>query len=109
MRRVQTGETAKMGDLFAEDGVFLVPNGQVLKGRDAINAFFSRMAGHKTEAVAFNYVAEGSQCVMEMAGRHDPKNPTGPFTLSSDFVLVDGNGKIKQLIVYILPNPAPAK
>lgn len=108
MRRVQTGDTARMADLFTEDAAIILYTGTILRGRETLMGLFGRLVGKPTDAVAFSYTGEKRRCILEMAGRHDPANPTGPYTLSVDVFTLDRANKIKQLIIYIVPPPAVA-
>lgn len=108
MRRVQVGDTAHMSDLFTADASIILYTGTVLRGREQIQGLYNRLVGHATDAVAFSFTGNAGRCMLEMAGRHDPANPTGPYTLSMDTFTVDRDNRISHLIIYIVPPPRPA-
>ncbi|MBV9995273.1 MAG: hypothetical protein JO127_08670 [Caulobacteraceae bacterium] len=76
VKPIQAGEYDHVADAFAPAAVFVAPNGQTLRGRAAIGAFYSSFLGRtRPQIIPLSFMAVGRQCVMELASRADASEP----------------------------------
>ncbi|MGE0387425.1 MAG: nuclear transport factor 2 family protein [Gammaproteobacteria bacterium] len=93
-----------LGSLFAEDAVFVAPNGKVLRGADEIGAFYAAfLPTIDPDNVPISFIADGSECVMELVSRI--KHGDGKYRLAAiDHFTVNAAGKIVHMVVYLRPH-----
>jgi hypothetical protein len=105
--RIDAGRGSEIGELFAEDGVFLPPNASVsdtLKGREAINAWFSEHAKAVKQAIPLSFIDAGPECFMEIAGMLS-NNQDGQLHLTAiDHFTMNAEGKIIRAVYYFRPD-----
>lgn len=103
------GEYDKLGDLFAQDAIFLTPHGIVLEGRKAIGDFYSaKISAIKPDLVAVSYMSDGQECIMELVAATNLDNYAGYRLGAIDHFTVDKDGLITNLVVYVRPWAVPA-
>jgi SnoaL-like domain len=94
----------EIASIFAEDAVFLAPTGDTIRGREAINEFYS--AGlEKISPVsvwASSQVTEGNCCVIEISATLPDEPEDKPRTVVDHFT-VDDAGEVVRMAVYLRP------
>lgn len=105
---INAGRYSELQSLFAEDAVFLTPVGKVLHGRDEIGDFYTAFLDKAVpEIVAISYIADGRECVMELAARTslDPDDPNADkYQLGAiDHFTMNDDGEIAHMVVYVRP------
>lgn len=105
---INAGRYSDLHSLFAENAVFLTPIGRVLRGPTEIGEFYTDFLGKATpEVIAISYIADGRECVMELAARTS-LNPDDPnkdkFQLGAiDHFTMNDQGRIVHMVVYLRP------
>lgn len=98
------GEYHKLGDLFAEDAVFMTPFGLVLEGRKTIGEFYSaKISDLKPDLVAVSYISEGRECIMELVAATSLDNHAVYRLSAIDHFTVNDEGLITNMVVYLRP------
>ena len=95
----------RVGELFAEDGVFLAPDGVLHQGRAAVKAWFDPVStrGGPSNAVPLSFTSAGRECFMEIAGVL-PAAGTGKYGLTAiDHFTVNDQGLIVRAVYYFRP------
>jgi uncharacterized protein (TIGR02246 family) len=93
------GQYDRLSSLFAEDAVFLAPDGRVLHGRDEIGAFYENfLPTVKSNIRLASFVEQGDVCVYELDARI---NDEPEFRLSAiDHATLDADGLVARFVVY---------
>lgn len=106
----------RIGDLWADDAVFYAPNGQTIRGRHAIGAFYSAFLKKITPVNrigSLTFDPRANRCALEIetrvvrgpAGEWVP-DPKGEFVGTViDLFTVNRKGKITRMKVYLAPLP----
>jgi hypothetical protein len=95
---------SEVAALFARDALFLGPDEQVLRGRDAINAFYSvAVASRVSHVIPLSFMDRGQECMMEIAIA-TIEEPDHYRLLAMDHFTVDKDGLIDQLLIYFRPS-----
>ncbi|HKV55146.1 MAG TPA: nuclear transport factor 2 family protein [Candidatus Binataceae bacterium] len=91
-----------VGGLFADDAVYLGPDGKTRRGASDIGKFYARFLPIlKPELRAANYFEQGDQCILELENK-DKK--TGEYTETAvDIFTIDRAGKVAKFVVYLRP------
>ena len=93
-----------LGTLFADDAVFVAPNGKVLRGAKEIGAFYEGfLPTIDPDNIPISFIADGTECVMELVSR--VKHGDGKYRLAAiDHFTVNAAGKIVHMVVYLRPH-----
>ena len=104
---INSGRYGEIGTLFAEDAVFVAPNGKVLHGRPAIQAFYGAyLSQTRPDIIPLSFIADGRECLMELAFRAPGK---GPYRLAAiDHWSINAAGKAERMVVFVRPQQAAA-
>jgi SnoaL-like protein len=112
IRRINSGEYDKVGGLFADDAVYMGPDGKTHHGAKEIGAFYSRMLSHLRPKIrGLSFLENGNECIMEL-GEGDSSGgdnvkiwPTGsvPHPTAIDIFTIDSQGKASKFLVYLRP------
>jgi hypothetical protein len=99
---INDGKYNSVGSLFAEDAVYMGPDGKTRHGSKEIGAFYSGFLPKlKPQLRASKFFAQGNECMMELENK---SSRTGEFTPAAvDHFTVDSTGKITSFIVYLRP------
>lgn len=99
---INAGKYDEIGGLFANDAVYMGPDGKTRHGSKAIGEFYTQFLGAlKPRVKAVSFVEAGDNCVMELAN-HDRR--TGKYSLVAiDHFTIDKQGRIARFIVYLRP------
>jgi hypothetical protein len=99
---INDGKYDSVGSLFADDAVYMGPDGKTRHGSKDIGAFYSRFLPRlKPQLRASRFFEQGNECMMELENK---SNRTGEFTPTAvDHFTVDSSGKISRFIVYLRP------
>ena len=111
---IQAGRYAEVGELWADDAVFYNPAGQVIHGKPAIKAFYSKFLtsiAPDIRAARFASDTAAGVCVMELESRMSRgpdgqwrTDPAASYSLSAiDRMTINPAGKIQHMIVYVAP------
>jgi hypothetical protein len=124
IRRINSGEYDKMGELFSDDAVYMGPDGETRHGAKEIGAFYKVILPRLQGKIAgLSFLENGDECIMELGiepnssgGNVDAKIwPLGtvPHPAAIDIFTINSQGKASKFLVYVRPgtnNPAaPAK
>ena len=111
---VRAGRYEDLAGLFAEDAVFHNPLGDVLRGRDAIGAFYTGFLTQlKPDVRGVRHVWDEAArvCVFELESRMSRSpdggwvnDPEADYSLSAlDRMEINGEGLIQEMTVYMAP------
>jgi hypothetical protein len=91
-----------VGSLFADNAVYMGPDGKTRHGSEKIGAFYSGFLPKlKPQLRASKFFEQGDECMMELENK---SSRTGEFTPTAvDHFTVDSTGKISSFIVYLRP------
>lgn len=92
----------EIGSLFAEDGIFLTPRGEVLRGREKVTAWF---AAGQSVAVAqpLSFTSSGRECFMEIAGKRHGQADDKFRIVAIDHFTVNDKGQFTRAVYYFRP------
>jgi ketosteroid isomerase-like protein len=96
---VNGGKYSQLGDLFADDALFLGPNQQEMRGRAEITAFYQRFLPEITPQIRVaSYVEQGDDCVYELEAKVQGSEE---YRLGAiDHATLDEAGKVKRFTVW---------
>ncbi len=99
---INTGKYDQIGGLFADDAVYMGPDGKTRYGSKEIGKFYISFLGAlKPRVKPVSFMQDGDNCVMELANEN---KLSGKYSLVAiDHFTVDGQGKISRFIVYMRP------
>lgn len=99
---INDGKYDSVGQLFADNAVYLGPDGNTRHGAKAIGAFYSSFLPRlKLQLHASRFFAQGNECMMELENK---SGQTSGFTPTAvDHFTIDSAGKISRFIVYLRP------
>jgi SnoaL-like domain len=102
VRLISEGKYDSLGNLFAEDAVYMGPDGKTRHGGKQIGAFYSNFLPKlKPQLRAAKFFEQGDECMMELENK---SSRTGEFRLTAvDHFTVDTSGKISSFVVYLRP------
>lgn len=108
VKLINAGKYDRIGSLFADDAVYMGPDGKTRRGSKAIGAFYEKLMGNlKPQVRAVSYIEHGDDCLMELDNK-DKKS--GKWELVAiDHFTVDPQGKVSKFIVYLRPGSATGK
>jgi ketosteroid isomerase-like protein len=99
VERINRGEYSELGELFADDAIFLGPNSQEFHGREEITAFYERFLSQIRPTIRVaSYVEQGDDCVYELEAKPEGESA---FRLGAiDHATLDGDGKVRRFTVW---------
>lgn len=102
VKLINDGKYDSVGSLFADDAVYMGPDGKTRHGSNDIGAFYSRFLPRlKPRLRASRFFEQGNECMMELENKN---SRTGEFAPTAvDHFTVDSAGKISSFIVYLRP------
>ena len=102
VERTNAGQYDRLSSLFAEDSVFLAPDGRVFHGRGEIGAFYENfLPTIKSNIRLATFVEQGNVCVYELEARI---NDEPDFRLSAiDHATLNDAGQVVRFVVYTRP------
>lgn len=101
---INGGQFQKLAGLFEEDGVVLDPMRQDIRGRDQIRAFYEgRIGKMRPELIAVAYLANGRDCMVELAARRDVRGAMRYALVSIDHFTLGKAGKIARMVAFARP------
>jgi SnoaL-like domain len=102
VKLINSGLYDAIGGLFANDAVYMGPDGRTRKGTKEIGEFYQKLMGAmRPQLKAVSYIQEGNDCLVELENK-DKKS--GRYDLISiDHFIIDPQGKVSQFIVYLRP------
>jgi hypothetical protein len=102
VKLINSGRYDAIGGLFADDAVYMGPDGTTRNGRKEIAEFYQKVLGAmRLQLKAASYIQEGNNCLVELenkdkrSGRYD--------LISIDHFIIDPQGKVSKFIVYLRP------
>jgi hypothetical protein len=99
---VATHRWTEIGSVFAQDAVFLPPDGPALHGRAAIAAWFAK-APPVAIARPLAFTAAGRQCFMEIAGKRVGQADAKWRISAIDHFTMNERNEIVRAIYYFRP------
>ena len=102
VKLINDGKYDSVGSLFADDAVYMGPDGKTRHGSKNIGAFYASFLPRlKPQLQASRFFEQGNECMMELENKN---SRTGEFTPTAvDHFTVDSAGKISSFIVYLRP------
>jgi len=102
VKLINDGKYDSVGSLFADDAVYMGPDGKTRHGSKDIGAFYSRFLPRLNPHLqASKFFEQGNECMMELENKN---NRTGEFMPAAvDHFTVNSAGKISTFIVYLRP------
>lgn len=99
VRQVNASRPAmNLSELFAEDAELLQDRGRLLKGRQAIHAFYSTTDGGRA-VIPIAFIDKGAECYMEIALQRYGPDETFRLAGTRHFT-IDPEGKISRLVFF---------
>ena len=107
---VNAGRYQDQGTLFADDAVFVRPDGKVSRGAKEMGDFYKNFLGMMVPTIIpISFIADGSECVMELAAitklGGEEKYKLGAI----DHFTVNKAGKIQHMVVFVRPDSIEAQ
>ena len=107
VKLINGGKYDSIGSLFADDAVYMGPDGKTRHGSKDIGAFYAGFLPKlKPELRASKFFAHGDECMMELENKDRAGGEYGPTAV--DHFTIDSAGKISRFIVYLRPGSASA-
>jgi hypothetical protein len=116
IRRINSREYDKVGELFSDDAVYMGPDGKTRHGTKEIGAFykfmFTRLRAQISGFAGLSFLENGNECIMELGepdssgGNVDVKIwPVGnvPHPTAIDIFTINSQGKASKFLVYLRP------
>src|SRR5262249_18506066 len=102
VKLINDGKYDSVGNLFADNAVYMGPDGKTRHGSKDIGDFYASFLQRlKPQLRASKFFEQGNECMMELENK---SNRTGEFTpIAVDHFTVDAAGKISSFIVYLRP------
>jgi SnoaL-like domain len=102
VKLINAGRYDAIGGLFADDAVYLGPDGRTRHGSKDIGEFYKKLMGAlRPQVKAASYMPHGNDCLMELENK-DQKS--GRYDLIAiDHFIIDPQGKVSKFIVYLRP------
>ena len=100
---VNSGQFAKLADLFEGDAVLLDQLGKDARGHDQINAYFLAIGQLTPKVVAVCYVGDDVDCVVELATQITLQGQLRYALTSVDHFTLGDGGKIARLVAFGRP------
>jgi predicted SnoaL-like aldol condensation-catalyzing enzyme len=102
VKLINSGRYDAIGGLFADDAVYMGPDGTTRNGRKEIAEFYQKvLSAMRLQLKAASYIQEGDNCLVELENK-DKKS--GRYDLISiDHFIIDPQGKVSKFIVYLRP------
>lgn len=99
---INAGKYNQIGGLFADDAVYMGPDGKTRHGSKKIGDFYTQFLGNlKPRLKPVSFMRDGDNCVMELASQN---KRTGKYSLLAiDHFTINRQGKISRFIVYLRP------
>jgi hypothetical protein len=112
VRLINSGQYDKVGGLFADDAVYMGPDGKTHQGAEEIGAFYKRMLSLvRPKVTGLSFLQNGNECIMELgevdsSGGNNVKIwPIGsvPHPAAIDIFTISSSGKASKFLVYLRP------
>jgi hypothetical protein len=102
VKLINDGKYDSVGSLFADNAVYMGPDGKTRQGSKEIGAFYARFLPKlKPHLQGSRFFEQGNECMMELENKN---SRTGEFTPAAvDHFTIDSAGKISRFIVYLRP------
>ena len=101
---IAAGRYEELGDLFADDAVFVTPKGTVLQGKAEIGSFYRDfLPTILPRIVPISFIADGPECVMELVAATNLDHYETYRLSAIDHFTVNKQGKITHMVVYVRP------
>jgi len=102
VKLINAGQYASVGGLFADDAVYMGPDGKTRHGSKAIGEFYKQLLGNlRPQLRAASFFEQNHDCVMELENR---SKKSGKYALAAvDHFTIDPQGKISRFIVFLRP------
>jgi hypothetical protein len=99
---INDGKYDSVGSLFADNAVYMGPDGKTRHGSKDIGAFYSRFLPRlKPQLRGSRFFEQGNECMMELENKNSRTGEFAPTAI--DHFTVDSAGKISSFIVYLRP------
>jgi hypothetical protein len=101
VKLINDGKYDSVGGLFADDAVYMGPDGKTRHGAKDIGAFYARFLPRlKPHLRASKFFAMDNECMMELENR----DSSGAFApIAVDHFTIDSAGRISRFIVFLRP------
>ena len=101
---VNAGKYAEVAALYRDDATFLEPMRPTLRGREEIDAFYTRRIGDMRPAIAaVSYLGNDRECMVELALGIELDGRQRYALVSVDHFIVDEDGRIVSMIAFGRP------
>jgi len=102
---ISAGNYDAVGALFADDAVYMGPDGKTRHGSKEIGEFYKQFLGaYKPQIRAVSFIQQDRDCIMELENK---SKKSGEYVLTAiDHFTVDSQGKVAKFIVYVRPGNA---
>jgi hypothetical protein len=108
VKLINDGKYDSVGTLFADDAVYMGPDGRTRHGAKNIGSFYSRFLPRlKPQLRASKFFEQGNECMMELENKDSRTANFMPTAV--DHFTFDSFGKISSFIVYLRPGAEGAR
>lgn len=104
VERVNDGDADGTSALFSDDAVILEPIRRTISGRAEIDEFYStRLSVMKPHVVAVAYLANGDECMAELANRMEIDGQNRFVLVSIDHFILGEDGRFSSMVAFARP------
>lgn len=104
VERVNAGDADGTSALFADDAVILEPIRRAVRGRAEIAEFYAtRLSVMKPHIVAVAYLANGNECMAELANRMEIDGQARFVLVSIDHFILGEDGRFSGMVAFARP------
>ncbi len=101
---INAGKYAEVAALYADNATFLEPMRPTLRGREAIDAFYTRRIGAMAPRIAaVSYLGNDRECMVALALETEIAGQKRWALVSVDHFILDTDGKIASMTAFARP------
>jgi hypothetical protein len=105
---ISEGNYDAVGGLFADDAVYMGPDGTIRHGAKEIGKFYKKfLSAYKPQIRAASFIQQDNDCILELEGK---SKKSGEYAFRGiDHFTIDSEGKVAKFVVYLRPGNSSQK
>lgn len=105
---ISAGNYEAVGGLFADDAIYMGPDGKTRHGSKEIGEFYKKfLSAYKPQIRAASFIQQDNDCMMELENK---SKKSGEYVLTAiDHFTIDSQGKVAKFVVYLRPGASSQK
>jgi hypothetical protein len=105
---ISAGNYDAVGGLFADDAIYMGPDGKTRHGSKEIGEFYKKfLNAYKPQIKAANFIQQDNDCILELENK---SKKSGEYALVAiDHFTIDSQGKVAKFVVYLRPGSSSQK